>query len=428
MKSKNRLFAHSAVKYITPFILGFLAFALNSCSTSPSQKNTVPTLVTADAPIFDKRFREISFQDLNLENFWAENETQETREPIPINNNTFADLTDKVKDGVVNIYTLRLEERTIKFGISPNDLLPIKIPILSTIFEIIPFQVPIPFQSQGMSLGSGFSINEQGYILTNAHVVLNALDIQVLLSDGKKAYPAKIIGMDRLTDTALLKIEPDRQLTVLPLGDSDKLRMGEMVLAIGNPLGLRHTVTSGIISAKERVSPQANDKFAYFIQTDSAINPGSSGGPLINLYGEVVGINTAIVSQAQLIGFSIPANTVKEVMPLLVLGHAERGWFGLKAIPLSIEEAVELNYNGEDALVIEEVEKGSPAEKSGLKPKDIIIKFDGQPMKKFLIFRRKLLGLMPGKQIRMTIRRNGEEQEITSTLVKREHVKNQPDF
>ncbi|MCH8312013.1 MAG: trypsin-like peptidase domain-containing protein [Nitrospinae bacterium] len=428
MKSKNRLFAHSAVKYITPFILGFLAFALNSCSTSPSQKNTVPTLVTADAPIFDKRFREISFQDLNLENFWAENETQETREPIPINNNTFADLTDKVKDGVVNIYTLRLEERTIKFGISPNDLLPIKIPILSTIFEIIPFQVPIPFQSQGMSLGSGFIINEQGYILTNAHVVLNALDIQVLLSDGKKAYPAKIIGIDRLTDTALLKIEPDRQLTVLPLGDSDKLRMGEMVLAIGNPLGLRHTVTSGIISAKERVSPQANDKFAFFIQTDSAINPGSSGGPLINLYGEVVGINTAIVSQAQLIGFSIPANTVKEVMPLLVLGHAERGWFGLKAIPLSIEEAVELNYNGEDALVIEEVEKGSPAEKSGLKPKDIIVKFDGQPMKKFLVFRRKLLGLMPGKQIRMTIWRNGEEQEITSTLVKREPLEDQPGF
>lgn len=428
MKSKNKLFAHSVIKYITPCILGFLAFALNSCSSSPVQKNTVPTLVTADAPIFDKRFREVSFQDLNLENFWTENETQETREPIPINNNTFADLTDQVKDGVVNIYTLRLEERTVKFGISPNDLLPIKIPILSTIFEIIPFQVPIPFQSQGMSLGSGFIINEQGYILTNAHVVLNAVDIQVLLSDGKKAYPAKIIGMDRLTDTALLKIEPDRPLTVLPLGDSDKLRMGEMVLAIGNPLGLRHTVTSGLISAKERVSPQANDKFAYFIQTDSAINPGSSGGPLINLYGEVVGINTAIVSQAQLIGFSIPANTVKEVMPLLILGVTERGWFGLKAIPLSIEEAVELNYNGEDALVIEEVEKGSPAEKSGLKPKDIIVKFDGQPMKKFLVFRRKLLGLTPGKQIRMTIWRNGEEQEITSTLVKREPLEDQPDF
>ena len=254
----------------------------------------------------------------------------------------------------------------------------------------------------------------------------NALDIQVLLAEGKKGYPAKIIGMDRLTDTALLKIEAGRPLTALPLGDSDRLRMGEMVLAVGNPLGLRHTVTSGLISAKERAAQGANDKYAYFIQTDSAINPGSSGGPLINLYGEVVGINTAIVSQAQLIGFSIPANTVKEVMPLLVLGQTERGWFGLKAIPLSIEEAVELNYNGEDALVIEEVEKDSPAEKSGLQPKDIIIKFDGQPMKKFLVFRRKLLGLTPGKQIRMTIWRNGEEKEITSTLVKRDSVEDQP--
>ena len=426
MKNKKRLFAHLVIKYVIACVLGFLVLALQSCSTSSTQKNTVPTLVAADAPIFDKRFKEVSFQELNLKNFWAENETQKTRKPIPINHNTFADLTELVKGGVVNIYTRRLEERDVKFGISPNDLLPIKIPILSTIFEIIPFQVPIPFQSEGLSLGSGFIINEQGYILTNAHVVQNAVDIQVLLSEGKKAYPAKIIGMDRLTDTALLKIESDHPLTVLPLGDSDKLRMGEMVLAIGNPLGLRHTVTSGLISAKERVSTQANDKFAYFIQTDSAINPGSSGGPLINLYGEVVGINTAIVSHAQLIGFSVPSNTVKEVMPLLVLGHAERGWFGLKAIPLSIEAAVDLNYSGEDALVIQEVEKDSPAEKSGLQPQDIIVEFEGQPMEKFLVFRRKLLGLAPGKQIRMTIWRNGDEKKITSTLVKRELIEDQP--
>jgi len=428
MKSKNRVFAYLGINYSIPCILIFLSLALNGCSVSPASNNAVPTLVTADAPIFDKRFQAISFQDLNLENFWVENETQETREPIPINNNTFADLTDKVKKGVVNIYTLRLEERNVKFGISPNDLLPIKIPIVSAIFEIIPFQVPIPFQSKGLSLGSGFIINDQGYILTNAHVVQNALDIQVLLSQGKKGIPAKIIGMDPLTDTALLKIQTDQPLTVLPLGDSDRLRVGEMVLAIGNPLGLRHTVTSGLISAKERASALEDDKYAYFIQTDSAINPGSSGGPLINLYGEVVGINTAVVSEAQLIGFSVPANTVKEVMPLLVLGHAERGWLGVKAIPLSIEEAVELNYQGGDTLVIEEVEKDSPAEKSGLQPKDIIVKFDGQPMEKFLIFRRKLLGLTPDKQIRMTILRNGEEQEITSTLVKRAPAKDQSDF
>jgi S1-C subfamily serine protease len=428
MKNPIRSFAHSVIKQVLPCLMGLLALTLNSCSVSPSAKNEPPTLITADAPIFDKRFQEVTFQDLNLENFWTENETQEPRQPIPINNNTFADLTDRVKNGVVNIYTLRLEERDVKFGISPNDLLPIKIPIVSTIFEIIPFQVPIPFNTQGLSLGSGFIINEQGYILTNAHVVQNALDIQVLLSNEEKGYPAKIIGMDRLTDTALLKIEADRPLTALPLGDSDRLRVGEMVLAIGNPLGLRHTVTSGLISAKERTSAQANDKFAYFIQTDSAINPGSSGGPLINLHGEVVGINTAIVSEAQLIGFSVPTNTVKEVMPLLVLGHTERGWFGVQAVPLSPEQAGELNYNGSDALLIQEVEKGSPAEISGLKPNDIIVEFEGQSMERFLLFRRKLLGLTPGKQIRMTIWRNGEEKKITSTLVKRMPVEDQPDF
>jgi len=200
-----------------------------------------------------------------------------------------------------------------------------------------------------------------------------------------------------------------------------------MVLAIGNPLGLRHTVTSGLISAKERTSAQANDKYAYFIQTDSAINPGSSGGPLINLYGEVVGINTAIVSEAQLIGFSVPTNTVKEVMPLLVLGHTERGWFGVQAAPLSTEQAGELNYNGSDAMLIQEVEKGSPAETSGLKPNDIIVEFEGQSMERFLLFRRKLLGLTPGKQVRMTIWRNGEEKKITSTLVKRTPVEDHPD-
>jgi serine protease Do len=424
MKNKKSLLAHQSLFFFTACLLAFFALTLNGCSVSPKPKETTESLISADAPIFDKRFQEVSFQDLNLDNFWAEREDQGVRDSIPITNNTFADLTDKIKEGVVNIYTLRLEERDAKFGISPNDILPFRIPVVSTIFEIIPFQVPISFNTQGLSLGSGFIINEQGYILTNAHVVQNALDIEVLLSEGKKGYPAKIIGIDRLTDTALLKIEPDKPLTALPLGDSDRLRMGEMALAVGNPLGLRHTVTSGLISAKERVSTQPDDKYAFFIQTDSAINPGSSGGPLINLYGEVIGINTAIVSEAQLIGFAVPVNTVKEVMPLLVLGQTERGWFGAKASPLSIEQAVELNYTGESAMLVEEVEADSPAEKSGLQANDIIVKFNGQPMESFLIFRRKLLGLAPGKKIHLTIVRDGQEKEITSTLVRR--IVNEP--
>ena len=398
-----------------------LALVLYGCTISTSPKKSEKSLVTKEAPVFDKRFHDLSFKDLDLKNLWVEGGDPEKRKNILIHNNTFAEIAERVKDGVVNLYTRRLELRDVKFGISPNDLLPIKIPLLSAIFDIIPFQVPIPYKTRGFSLGSGFIINKQGYILTNAHVVNNATDILVVLSAGKKEYTARIIGIDRMTDTALIKMESDSMLTVLPLGDSDSLRTGEMVIAMGNPLGLRHSVTSGIVSAKERVSPRLNKKYLDFIQTDSAINPGSSGGPLLNLYGEVVGINTALVSDAQSIGFAIPINTIKEVMPMLVLGKTERGWLGIKALPLSIKEANELGYPDEGGILITEVEKGSPAEKAGIRTKDIIAKLNGQSIKDFLLFRRKLMGLAPGFMIHLSIFRDGETKEISSTLGKINH-------
>lgn len=398
-------------------LLPAMLISLGGCSISRNPVNPEKTLVSKEAPIFDKRFQGVSFNDLDLNGFWTEGEDASSREPVPLTNLTFAELTATVKDGVVNIYALRLEERQAHFGISPNDLLPIRIPLVSDIIEIIPFKVPIPFKSKGISLGSGFIINHQGYILTNAHVVHNAVDIQVVLSEGKKEYPATIIGADRLTDTALIKIESGFFLNPLPLGDSDTLRTGEMVLAIGNPLGLKHTVTSGLISAKERVSPHPEDKNVGFIQTDSSLNPGSSGGPLLNMYGEVVGINTAILSNAQLIGFAVPINTVKEVMPMLVLGKTERGWFGVHATPLTVEKAVQLGYEGEQALFITGVETGSPAEKSELKPGDVIVSFDGHPVRDFVVLRRKLLGLAPGKKIQLVIFRDGKTLEVASTLV-----------
>jgi S1-C subfamily serine protease len=284
----------------------------------------------------------------------------------------------------------------------------------------MPFKVPIPYQREGFSLGSGFIINRQGYILTNAHVVHNATDIRVLMSDGQQGFPAKIIGMDRLTDTALLKMEADTLLTVCPLGNSDHLRTGEMVVAIGNPLGLRHTVTSGLISAKERISPGLNQKYMDFIQTDSAINPGSSGGPLMNLHGEVVGVNTALVAEAQSIGFAVPINTVKEVMPLLVLGKTERGWFGVRAVPLNAKEAATLNYEGEGGVLVVGVEEGSPADKAGIRKQDIILRLNGLPVRDFIAFRRKLLGLMPGRRIDLEVFRKGEVFEVSGKLVRKE--------
>ena len=196
---------------------------LTGCSVSQSAKQADKILVTSESPIFDKRFESVSLKDIDLENFWVHGDSSDDREPVPLDNHTFSSITGKVKQAVVNIYTIRVDERDVKFGISPNDLLPIRIPIVSNILDIIPFQVPIPFKSEGFSLGSGFLINREGYILTNAHVISNAVNIHVVLAEGKKEYPAKIIGIDRLTDTALIKIEPDFVPTVLPFGDSDKL-------------------------------------------------------------------------------------------------------------------------------------------------------------------------------------------------------------
>lgn len=400
------------------FLTLWMLMAL-ACTASITTKETKKPVVSKEAAIFDKRFDNLTFKDIDLRHLWIEGSDPSKRDNIAVHNNTFAEIAEHVKQGVVNLYTRSLEKKEVKFGISPNELLPFRIPILSKIFDIVPFKVPIPFKSEAFSLGSGFIINEQGYILTNAHVVHNATDIHVVLAGGIKEYPGKIIGIDRMTDTALIKIEPDTLLTVLPLSDSDKLRTGEMVIAVGNPLGLMHSVTSGIVSARERVTPKLNGELMDFIQTDSAINPGSSGGPLLNLYGEVVGMNTAIVTDAQSIGFAIPINTVKEVMPMLVLGQTERGWFGARAVPLRASEASDLGYTGKGGVLVVEIEKESPAEKAGLRPKDIILGLNGRELKSFLIFRRKLLGLAPGQKIHMIIFRQGETKEISGTLIKK---------
>lgn len=393
-------------------------FLLSSCAVSPKQQGPEKTLVTDEEEVFDKRFTKIAVSDLDLKRFWVDGVPSSNREVVPINNKTFANVLDRVRDGVVNIYTLRLEERNVQFGLSPNDLLPMKIPIFSSLIEIIPWKVPIPFRSKGISLGSGFIINKEGYVLTNAHVVHNATDIRVILAgENKEEIPAKIIGMDRLTDTALLKMEVNFPLSFLPLGYSDEIRVGEMVIAIGNPLGLNHTITSGLISATDRFIPGDKSSVVDFIQTDSAINPGSSGGPLINMYGEVIGINTAIIAQAQLVGFAIPIDTVKEIMPLLVAGKTERGWFGVAASPLQIKDAVNLGYPKTKGILVRAVAKESPAEKSGLKANDIIVKMNHQDMDSFTLFRRKLLGMMPGMKIDLTVFREGERIDLSGVLM-----------
>ncbi len=373
-------------------------------------------LVPASAPVFDHTLEDVRLDELDLSRFWTERTGP--REPIVIHHRTFAEVAEGVRHGVVNIYTRRVEKRQFRIGVHPNDLLPIRIPIASRLLDVIPFQVPVPFQSEGFALGSGFVVNDGGYVLTNAHVLANATDVRVVFADGRREYPARILGRDRLTDTALLRVEGELPARPLPLGRSNELDVGEMVMAVGNPLGLSHTVTQGLVSATERTVPGENAPFVDFIQTDSAINPGSSGGPLLNLYGEVVGINTAIVSDAQLIGFAVPIDTVKRVLPLLILGEARRGWLGVTVGAEDPEVRMERLSQGRiPGAPVEAVEAGSPAALAGLEAGDRIIGINGEITPGLQALQRQTLGLLAGETVRLRVSRGDAELRLEATLV-----------
>ncbi|MDB4946806.1 MAG: HtrA protease/chaperone protein [Labilithrix sp.] len=238
---------------------------------------------------------------------------------------------------------------------------------------------------QQKGLGTGFIVDKEGVIITNNHVIEGAEEITVLLSDEKR-YKAKVTGRDPRTDIAVVKIEGAKDLKAIPLGDSDALEVGDWVVAIGNPFGLSHTVSAGIVSAKGRGGNDVRlDATGYynFLQTDASINPGNSGGPLLNLRGEVVGMNTAIRGDgAQGIGFAIPINMVKQLMPtLLKEGKITRSALGVvirDARDLSPEEHEQLKITGEKGAVIQQVEPGGPADKAKLQAGDLIVGFEGQ--------------------------------------------------
>ncbi len=231
-------------------------------------------------------------------------------------------------------------------------------------------------------MGSGFIINRHGYVLTNNHVVDNARKIRVILPDADE-YAATLVGADPRTDLALLKIDAPDNLPVAPLGDSDSLRIGEWVLAIGNPFGLDRTVTAGIVSAKDRkeLGPHDRPTYSNYIQTDASINPGNSGGPLINMRGEVIGINTLIQAGAQGIGFAIPINMVKLLLPQLAEGKVERGYLGVLIQKVTRDMAGTLGLKSASGALVADVVSGSPADKGGVKVGDVIVEFGGKPVR-----------------------------------------------
>ena len=263
-------------------------------------------------------------------------------------------------------------------------------------------------------VGSGFVMSKEGYILTNNHVVENADQIKVKLAGGKE-FTGKVVGRDPKTDLALIKIPGEADLQPLTLGNSDELKVGEWVVAVGSPFGLEQTVTAGIVSAKGRVI--GSGPYDDFIQTDASINPGNSGGPLINLQGEVVGINTAIIASGQGIGFAIPINMAKEIAPQLQKrGHVTRGLLGVSIQDLTPDLAKSLGLKDHKGALVSQVVPDGPADKAGIKQGDVIVDFDGRTVGDSKDLPRIVASTPTGKTVTVKLLRDGKEIEIQARI------------
>jgi serine protease Do len=336
------------------------------------------------------------------EPLWSEGPSRGALAPnAPINIQSFAKLSRTLGPAVVNVVAMQssedareLLERQLGQGGSERP------------------------RQRGKGQGTGFIIHKTGFILTNTHVIENADDIRVRLSDDRE-LTAKLVGKDDRTDIALLKIEAGGDLPVAPLGNSDELQIGEWVMAIGNPFGLDHTVTAGIISAKGRrdVRPGGSQSGFYdFIQTDASINPGNSGGPLINTRGEVIGINTAMNAQAQGIGFAIPINMVKVIAPLLKQhGRAPRSWLGVypQSITASLKKA--FNLGDTKGALLSDVVADSPAAVAGLQSGDVVSEFDGRSIRRADDLMWLVATAPAGKKLGMTVSRAGKVFKVEVT-------------
>ncbi|RME22893.1 MAG: DegQ family serine endoprotease, partial [Deltaproteobacteria bacterium] len=335
--------------------------------------------------------------------------------PLP----SLAGLVKKLKPAVVNVYTTQVIRPRVRryhrrmpgygdpFGFfeDPFDF-----------FDRF-FQVP-QREYRRSSLGSGFIISPDGYVLTNNHVIANATEIKVKLID-ERVFDAKVIGSDPKTDVALLKLKKAKGLPFAYLGDSDKLEVGDWVVAIGNPFGLGHTVTVGIISAKDRQI--GHGPYDDFLQTDAAINPGNSGGPLFDTAGNVVGINTAIIAQGSGIGFAVPINLAKQLIPQLKEhGKVTRGWLGVGIQELTADLAENFGVKPKEGVLVSQVFEDSPADRAGLKAGDIILELNGRKMRTVRQLTATVASLAPGTRVKIKVLRDGKQLTFAATLGERE--------
>ncbi|WP_339107820.1 DegQ family serine endoprotease [Thioclava sp. GXIMD4216] len=337
---------------------------------------------------------------------------------------SFADLAQKVSPSVVMITT----SMTVSTPTQSNPMFPEGSP-----FDDLFRDFGFPDQGQqspsrphhSNALGSGFVISEDGYIVTNNHVIENADDITVAFFDGT-TKKAKLIGTDPKTDIALLKVETDKPLPFVPFGDSDKMRVGDWVMAMGNPLGQNFSASAGIVSARNR---ELSGTYDDYIQTDAAINRGNSGGPLFDMNGEVIGVNTAILSPnggSIGIGFSMASNVVKNVVSQLQqYGETRRGWLGVKIQDVTDDMTEALGLSSSKGALVSEVPDG-PAKDAGMQAGDVIVKFDGGDVADTRDLVRRVAKAPIGEKVQVIVQRDGKEKTLTVTLGRRETSEDQP--
>ncbi|MBZ4642492.1 MAG: serine protease Do [Deferribacteres bacterium] len=326
---------------------------------------------------------------------------------------SFSDVVKKTKNSVVNISTTKIVKRKAIPDFFNDD-------IFRKFFgdQFKEFHNNIPREYKSKSLGSGFVIDaKEGYIVTNNHVIDGADEILIKFTDDNE-IPAKVVGRDPLTDLALLKIDPSKEeLHEIKLGDSDKIEVGDWVVAIGNPFGLSWTVTAGIISAKGRELGEG--PYDNFMQTDASINPGNSGGPLVNLEGEVIGINTAIIPSGQGLGFAIPVNMLKELLPKLKKGEVKRGWLGVSLQEMDDKLAKTFGLDKPQGALVADVIKGDPADRAGVKAGDIILAVDDKKLEDHKELINIIGSKSPGDTVTLKILRDGKKIDVKVKLGER---------
>ena len=384
------------------FIIMVLSLGLTQCQAqSDNSKSSEKVSETTAAP-----------KNINTSN--VENPIVEAAMPLGANasvvdlSTAIARVAKEAIPAVAHIEVTQRQEVNNPFLPFEND------PFFHYFFDV-PHHMPHKFKRELKGLGSGMIMDAQGHILTNNHVVAGATEIQVLLADGHR-YPAELIGTDPKTDLAVIQIKADEKLPYVTFGDSDEMKVGNWVVAIGAPQGLDQTVTQGIISAKHRRGILDPSSYQDYLQTDAAINPGNSGGPLLNLQGKVIGVNAAIVSESggfEGIGFAIPSNMAVHIAKALIKnGKVERGWLGVSIRDLTPNLQKSMKLKVAKGALIADVVKGGPADKAGLKKNDLVTTYQGKEILDASSLQNQVANTSIGQEITLTVMRKGTSHDL----------------